>query len=265
MKIFDVHAHIYPDKIADKAVENIGRFYGLRMTGGGTIDALLKGAEKFGVEKIVVCSVATAARQVRKINDFMASQLGEPKFLPLATIHPDMDKIEISDEAARIKDTGLKGIKLHPDCQAFKLSGAEGRKIFDALGDFDMPVLVHTGDKRLNFSHPDYMIEIARDYPHITFIAAHFGGWSEWDKALRYKGLSNVYFDTSSTLAFLDKTVAAGIIYSLGAEKFLYGTDFPMWSYENEIRRVIDLRLGDENNEAIFRKNAEKLFKTEIE
>ncbi len=261
MKIIDTHAHIYPDVIADKAVENIGKFYNIPMTGHGKIADLLALSEEYDVAKVVVCSVATSAHQVSRINDFMASQLSQEKFHPLATLHPDMDKQAIKDEVARIKELGLKGIKLHPDCQAFKLNGEKGLKLFDAIGDFDMPILVHTGDKRYNFSHPEYMIEIARDFPSLTFIAAHFGGWSEWEQAMKYKGLKNVMFDTSSTLFMLDKHIAKVVILGLGAEKFMFGTDFPMWSYATEIQRLLDLDLGDEINEAVFHSNAERLFK----
>lgn len=260
MKIIDTHAHIYPDVIADKAVASIGRFYDIEMDSHGKISDLADLSDKFGIEKIVVCSVATSAHQVCKINDFMAAQLEREKFHPLATLHPDMDKAQIVDEVARIKELGLKGIKLHPDCQAFKLNGERGLKLFDAIGDFDLPVLVHTGDKRYDFSHPEYMIEIARDYPQLTFVAAHFGGWSEWDKAMKYKGLKNVMFDTSSTLFMLDKQIAKAIILGLGADKFMFGTDFPMWSYETEIPRLLALDLGEENNEAVFYNNAKRLF-----
>ena len=171
-----------------------------------------------------------------------------------------MDKYEIKDEVLRIKALGLKGIKLHPDCQTFKLSGERGLKIFDALGDFDLPILVHTGDRRFDYSHPEYMIEVARDYPHLKFIAAHFGGWTEWEQALLYKGLKNVWFDTSSSLFQLDAQIAKTVIFGLGAEKFMFGTDFPMWQCDKEIERVLALDLGERNNELIFHKNAEDLF-----
>lgn len=260
MKIIDTHVHIYPDAIADKAAESIGKFYNIKMLGRGRIGDLLLSMHNNGVGKAVVCSVATAKHQVSRINDFMASQLSIEELHPLATMHPDMDKYEIKDEVLRIKALGLKGIKLHPDCQTFKLSGERGLKIFDALGDFDLPILVHTGDRRFDYSHPEYMIEVARDYPHLKFIAAHFGGWTEWEQALLYKGLKNVWFDTSSSLFQLDAQIAKTVIFGLGAEKFMFGTDFPMWQCDKEIERVLALDLGERNNELIFHKNAEDLF-----
>ena len=42
MKIIDFHSHIYPEKIAEKAVESVGEFYGIGMDGKGTAKDLLK-------------------------------------------------------------------------------------------------------------------------------------------------------------------------------------------------------------------------------
>ena len=36
LKIADAHTHIYPAKIAEKAVHAVGDFYNIPMTGGGT-------------------------------------------------------------------------------------------------------------------------------------------------------------------------------------------------------------------------------------
>lgn len=261
MRIIDAHVHIYPDVIADKAIEGISKFYdGMIMQNSGKVCDLVETMRQSGIDKAVVCSVATSKKQVSRINDFMALQLQRKELHPLATLHPDMDRYEIIDEVARIKAMGLKGIKLHPDCQCFKLNGERGLRLFDAISDFDLPVLVHTGDKRFDYSHPKYMVEIARDYPDIRFIAAHFGGWSEWEDALRYKGLKNVWFDTSSTLYQLDGQIAKSVLFSLGIERFMFGTDYPMWNCSEEIERIYELDLGEKNNELVFHKNAERLF-----
>ena len=42
MEIIDAHAHIYPDKIADKATKAIGDFYGLNMEMTGTAERLVE-------------------------------------------------------------------------------------------------------------------------------------------------------------------------------------------------------------------------------
>ena len=47
--IIDAHAHIFPDKIAQKATDNIGSFYDLYMNFDGTADMLIKQGDECGV------------------------------------------------------------------------------------------------------------------------------------------------------------------------------------------------------------------------
>ncbi len=119
-KIIDFHAHIFPDKIAKKATENIGRFYGIEMSGNGSVNALLQSAAAFNVEKFIVHSTATTHRQVNAINDFIFDEISkESRFIGFMTLHPDMTKEEIDETVDLNIARGMKGIKLHPDFQKF--------------------------------------------------------------------------------------------------------------------------------------------------
>jgi len=260
-----MHAHIYPDKIAAKAVNAIKEFYDLPMANKeGTVANLKSLAEEAGVVKVVVHSVATLARQVESINTFVAREAAKDKlFLPFATLHPDMTKQNIKNELNRLKEMGIKGIKLHPDFQEFSIDGDAAGKILDCL-DGSLPIQMHTGDKRKNFSSPLKMMQAAKRYPHLRFIAAHFGGWSEWEYAEGYEETPNVFFDTSSTLEFLDKDRAKEIIDYLGADRFMFGTDYPMWDYKGELNRIKALGLPSQTLEKILYTNAVKFMNLEL-
>ena len=67
MKIIDAHAHIFPQKIADRAVQSIGAFYDIPMDDGGTADILLEEMRAANVSQSLVCSVATKPEQVTAI------------------------------------------------------------------------------------------------------------------------------------------------------------------------------------------------------
>ena len=118
--VIDVHAHIYPDNIAEKAAMNIGYFYDKHMTNpNGSVKRLLEIGDRAGVDKFVVHSAATTPHQVKSINNFIkASVLAHPdRFVGLCTIHPGME--DPIAELERAESLGLKGIKLHPDFQKF--------------------------------------------------------------------------------------------------------------------------------------------------
>ena len=69
--IIDIHAHVFPDKIAEKASHGIEDFYGISVSNNGTLDRLLKVSDEAGVDKIVIHSPATAAHQVVSINNYI--------------------------------------------------------------------------------------------------------------------------------------------------------------------------------------------------
>lgn len=260
-RVIDMHAHIYPQKIADKASQAIGDFYSLDMAyKDSTADRLKKIAAQNGVVKIVIHSVATSPKQVVSINNFVnAEALKDDIFLPFATLHPDMTSTEIKAELTRVKTLGMRGIKLHPDFQEFAIDSDRAYKLMEQM-DGSLPILVHTGDRRKNYSHPFQMVKTAKDFSHLSFIGAHLGGYSEWENVGAYKDVDNVYFDCSSSLAFLEAERAAEIINMLGVDRVMYGLDFPMWDYESELEKLHKLPLSQEVIKKILFDNANKFM-----
>ena len=254
--IYDCHAHIYPQKIAMKAAGAIGDFYHVPMFGDGTPETLLAQGTEAGISRFLVHSVATVPHQVASVNRFIADEAAKhPQFIPFMTLHPDMTAEEMDAAVEEALGMGFRGIKLHPDFQRFAINGADAQRMYDVVGG-RMPFLFHTGDKRYNYSHPQYLAEMARRYPSIRFIGAHFGAWSCWDWDYEcYRGLDNVWFDTSSSLYWFAPEDAAHRIHDLGAERYFFGTDYPMWSAKEEIERFLALPLTEREREMIFATN----------
>ena len=254
--IYDCHAHIYPQKIAVKAAGAIGDFYHVPMFGDGTPEMLLEEGKASGISKFLVHSVATVPHQVASINGFIAREAAaHPEFIPFMTLHQDLTAEEIDRAVCEAIDLGFKGIKLHPDFQKFAINSPEAQKMYDVVGG-RLPFLLHTGDKRYDYSHPQYLAEMARKYPHTRFIGAHFGAWSCWDWGYDcYRGLDNVWFDTSSALFWFKPEDAAVRIRDLGVERYFFGTDYPMWSARDEVERFLALPLTEEERVKIFAAN----------
>ncbi len=257
-EIIDVHAHIFPKKIREKAVAAIGMFYTLPMKGEGSSRDLLKHGRKINVKKYVVHSVATNPRQVMHINDFIAEQVMlHPEFIGFATIHPDMENL--FEEIERAIGLGLHGIKLHPDFQQFDIDSPEAVRLYKIVNG-RVPILMHMGDKSKDFSAPRRLARVMELFPEQVFIAAHLGGYSTWEDAKKYVIGKPVYIDTSSSLFALDPKEASDIIRAHGADKVLFGTDYPMWLHEEEYARFCTLPLTDAEREAILYENARKLL-----
>ncbi len=262
MEIIDSHAHIYPERIAQKATDAIGVFYDIKMEmPAGTPEQLIEDGKRAGVSRYVVHSVATTAHQVRSINEFIKSEIDKHgEFIGFMTLHQDLTEEEVAREVDWCVENGFKGVKLHPDFQKFYIDGENAQKFYKIIGN-RLPILFHVGDNRYDYSEPERVVKMAKKYPEVNFIAAHFGGYRCWDKVEIYKGLKNVYFDTCSSLAFIDANRAGEIIKLLGAERFFFATDFPMWDAEKELSRFNEINLTKEEREMIFSKNIKKLLK----
>lgn len=262
MRITNAHTHIFPDKLADKASKSIGDFYGVPMHSGASVELLLKDGEGIGTEKYLVCSSAVTASQVIGINDFIAQECKKhPEFIGFAAMHRDFEDYET--ELDRVVLLGLTGVKFHNDFQKFDIDDEKMFPIYDAISKRGLKVLFHMGDDRYDYTAPARLARVAAAFPQMICIGAHFGGYKRWEDAYKLPVLPNVYFDTSSSLEWLDKEHARKMIERFGAEHFMFGTDFPMWDSAKELKKFFALGLSDEINEMILWKNFYKLHKIE--
>jgi len=260
--IYDCHTHIYPEKIAGKAVKSIGDFYDIPMERDGTVETLIRQSKEAGISKCLALAVAVEARQVAHINDFLIRSLEEhpEELIGFATLHPDME--DPGAEVERVLKAGAKGIKLHPDMQHFSLAEERADKLFAACEGV-CPMMFHTGDKRYHNSNPSLIPPILKKHPGLTLICAHFGGYSEWDEAARCLADTNVYVDTSSSFFALDRDRVKELIALYGEDRILFGTDFPMWDAKPEIDYLLSLGLSETALKKIFSGNLSKLLRLE--
>ena len=260
--VIDSHCHIYPEKIAERAVAGTSNFYSQVFACKGTVTDLEIEAKKAGIDFMIVQSVATTPKQVKSINEFIAREVANSggKMLGLGTLHPDSE--DIKGDIAHLKELGLKGVKLHPDIQAFKLDDYRCLKIYELMEKEDLVLLLHTGDSRYDYSNPNRLIPILETYTNLKVIGAHFGGYSIWDEAIKVlPHHDNFYVDCSSSFPFIkDKNKAVELIKAYGEDRVLFGTDYPMWSPKEEIDYFLSLDLTDEAKEKILSLNAKKLF-----
>lgn len=262
-KNIDVHAHIFPGKIRDKAVASIGHFYDIHMDAKGSPDDLLQQGSKIGTVAYVVHSVATLPRQVQHINDFISQQMQEHKeFIGYATLHPFMEDVE--GEIERAIEMGLKGIKIHPDFQQFDIDDEAAMYMYEKL-EGRLPVICHMGDEVKRYSAPKKLAKVIEAFPDLKIIAAHMGGYSEWEDAEKYVIGKNVWVDTSSTLFALAPEKVVDLIHKHGVDRVLFGTDYPMWRPDEELERFMKMDLTEEEREKILWKNAAEFLDLKID
>ena len=257
-KIIDFHCHIYPEKIAAKAVAGTDAFYCEHSKHLGTPDDLARCSG--GIDRVVVHSVATTPAQVGRINEYIAAEAEKnPALIGFGTLHPASDDIE--GDVRHLVSLGLHGVKMHPEIQGVRIDDPRCMKIYELCEKHGLVVLLHTGDKRYDMSNPNRLAPLARSHPGLKLVGAHFGGYTIWEEASRLlEDVGSLYVDSSSSLPYLTPDTARDIISRFGADRVLFGTDYPMHDPAEEVGRMLSLGLTDDEYRKIFFDNAAHLL-----
>ena len=261
MPIIDAHAHIYPEKIAAKAVSAVGKFYGVEhsMAGKGSPEDLLSHKEA-GITHFIVHSVATSPRAVTTINDFIAAQCAKhPEFIGFGTMHQDFEDMEA--EVERAIGMGLHGFKLHPDTQEVNMDDPRLMNFYEMIAG-RVPLAVHTGDYRYDFSSPRRLVRILKTFPDLVVDATHLGGWSTYDIGYDILhedlvGEERLFVDASSSFTWVGRRHMRELIRMWGPDRVMYGSDYPMWDPTHELNEMLHCELTDDELEKVLWRNAE--------
>ena len=257
MPVIDCHCHIYPEKIAQRAASSVRDFYHIPMhTLDATVENLLATCENTPITHHVVCSVATKPATVEAINSFIAAECAaHPSLIGFATMHQDYEDPE--REIERAIGLGLVGLKLHPDTQAVELDDPRLMRIYEII-EGRIPLMVHTGDYRYDYSHPRRLKKVLAAFPNLVVNAAHFGGWSVFDYAFELLECERCFVDACSSMEYLGPRRTRELIDAYGVDRVMFGSDFPMWNPVAELERILALGLSDDALEKILHRNCER-------
>lgn len=267
--IVDFHTHTFPDKIAEKTIAYLTQKGGLDPYRGGTVDDLLDSMRRWGVDYSVVLPVATLPKQERSINALSAERNGRDRLFFAGGIHPDCEDVEGTLDF--IKQSGLFGVKLHPDYQGVDFDDKRYLRIMDAAFDRGLYVVTHAGIDVGYRDHvhctPDMILRALKSLgskAENRLILAHMGGYELPDEVLQKLVGLPVYMDTAAVLKLYPEKCRE-IIKAHGADKILFASDSP-WEHPGDFAEIIrSFGLTQDEEEQIFFRNAEKILGTCLE
>lgn len=262
MTVIDAHVHLYPEKIAQRASDSVGEFYHYPMFDDGAVDTMLGAVAGSPITHHIVYSVATKPSNVQSINDFIAQTCREhDNFIGFATMHQDYPDPEA--EIERAIGLGLRGLKLHPDTQGVNMDDPRLMRIYEII-EGRLPLVVHTGDYRYDFSHPRRLVNVLHTFPNLVVDAAHFGGWSIFDVAVEYLEHERCFLDMSSSQKFLGPRRTRELCEIYGTDRILFGSDFPMWNPVSELEQFAALGFSESEFANMTWHNAERFLGFEV-
>ena len=280
--IIDMHTHIFPDAIADRAVSRLRAGSHTRAFLDGRGASLRESALQAGIDLSVVLPVATSAHQVEHIN-LRAVKIreteAETRVTSFGAAHPeDPDWKKHLDQAAA---AGLQGIKIHPPYQEVDADDPRYLRILNRAGELGLLVVTHAGlDVGLpgaEQSTPEKLRRALRAVGPVRLICAHMGGWGCWERVCDALCDTSARIDTSfslgpmtpagdgypwteKTLARLDPETFCAMIRAFGADRVLFGTDSPWSDQAGEVQAFRRLPLTEEEKTLILGENARLLL-----
>ena len=273
--IIDFHTHNFPDPIAPRAIATMVEMLQHKFIpfGDGTLGCQLADAHAGGIDRCVMCPIATKPSQAEvilrtalEIRDGARGEDAARTIIPLASVHPADPDFWAHLKA--IADAGIPGIKLHPYYQGFRLDDPAVFPFFAAVRDLGLAVISHCG-----YDHGFRGVpmscgpaEIATLLAAVSglgprFVAAHLGGREGNPPGATDRLLATgCLIDTACLEMLQDDPDAIRVIETWPADRIVFGTDYP-WNRQRRLVEWVKAHRADEaEREKIFHLNAERIL-----
>lgn len=293
MKKIDIHCHTTNHKL-----------YGLH-TDYARIEDILEHMRKYEIEKTVLVATYFPHKGTGVTNQMLLERIkGRPELIAFGSIDvenkPEQGLKELDELAAERK---IKGIKLYPGYQEFSPSDEKMSQIYALAERYSLPVMLHTGSlhcsirdqyniecaviensakntrckgvycikENMYLSEPRQLINAAKKFPKVNFIASHLG-YPHYNQLIELlQNCPNVHTDVSGVFksGYEDdyktelEIEIPRIAKAVGIERMLFGTDFPIQSVQDSVRIVESLKLNASEKEMMYYKTAAKLLRLE--
>lgn len=266
--IIDFHTHIFPEKIAARALASLSSTIHAKPCMDGTILGLLASMEESGIDLSVILPVVTDLRQFDSILRF-ADRINETYadrsaggLISLAGMHPSDENYK--EHLALIKKEGFAGIKIHPNYQGIFFSDIRYKRMLSAASELGLFVLTHTGydpyTPDTEYCTPDMILEVIKDVAPPKLVLAHMGSNEYYEEAEEKLCGQNVYLDTAYSILHLTDETLVRMIRRHGTDKVLFATDCPWAEQKACVQKLKGCGLTKEELQKLFCENARSLL-----
>jgi hypothetical protein len=263
LRIFANHAHVFPASVNPN----------------GTIDRLLRMMDACGIEQAVCFAPFTSQLIGTGIdqNHWLAAEVaGKSRLVGFGTL--DLKRDDIKSQVKQAADLGLRGLKMHPNVQEFDILCPAAMQAYDAAQELGLFITFHSGVHRYRIAHYEVLKfdEVAYQFPDLRFSLEHVGGYAFFNEALAvitnnipyppipgheprvYGGLTSIFTPDYIRMWYMPPERLAELIAQTGAERLIFGLDFPYNLEENTqtaLRTLQGLGLPEEQLGLILGQN----------
>ncbi len=272
--VIDEHVHVTPDQLAAASAKAFADRNKWSWIYDGTIGTLLRLMDEAGIAKAIITNNVVNADFVPKANDFTAAKVKEhpDRLAGFIFIHPDYK--DASGEVERCAKNGFKAIKINGSLLQFFPEDERMDKVYKKAMELGVPIMTHCGPNVENFwkgtkeikerqyAEPKSFVPMLKRYPELKLVLAHFAGATHYytDALEVLDQFPSVMVDTSMVLHKMSTDEATKFIKRIGADRVMFGTDYPGHSLAENIALVKALGLTEEEKRKIFSQNVISFF-----
>lgn len=277
--IIDCHTHIFPDGARkdresfcqrDEGFSSIYRDSKARVVGA---EELIASMDESGIEKSVICGFPWNNPELCSLHNqyLLESASRYPHrlivFISLLFSNPDWSAMEL-DRGIKNGAKGAGEVAFYHremTCQDIELM----RPVLSRMEREKIPILLHTNE-RIGHAYPgkgmtplEVFYEFILSFPNLPIILAHWGGGFPFYELMPEvsKAMTHVYYDTAASPFLYSKKIYAVVSEIVGAEKILFGSDYPLIRPRRYFQELEESGLSEEDREKILGLNFLRIFK----
>jgi predicted TIM-barrel fold metal-dependent hydrolase len=276
--IIDFHSHVFPPQIKKNRSKYIERdpcfaiLYSNPDSKMATAEELIASMDKAGVDISAILNIGWTTHELCvETNDYIIESISRypQRLVGFCAVQPQSPQAAVA-EIERCANAGIRGVgELRPDIQLFDLGDEIVMEpLVEVLRKHQLILLTHASEP---VGHdypgkggitPDILYPFITSFPDLTIVCAHWGGGLPFYALMPEvrQAMSNVYFDTAASPFLYSPQVYNQVIQLVGADKILFGSDYPLLAQRRLLEEIKGLDLPEEIKELIISGNAQRLL-----
>ena len=276
--VIDFHTHIFPPQIKKNRRKYIDSdpcfaiLYSEKDARLATADELIDSMDKAGIDISVIANYGWTTHELCvETNDYILESIARypDRLVGFCAVQPNSLEAAIT-EIERCARGGIKGVgELRPDMQLFDFRDGEIMEpLIEAVRKHNLILLTHAsepvghGYPGKGSVTPDVLYPFITSFPDLTIVCAHWGGGLPFYALMPEvkEAMRNVFFDTAASPFLYTPQVYSQVIQLVGADRILFGTDYPLLAQSRLLEEINSADLSEEARELILSGNARRLL-----
>jgi len=276
--IIDFHTHVFPPDVKKNRNKYIERdpcfaiLYSDPKAKIATADELIASMDEAGVDISVILNIGWTTHELCvETNDYIIDAVSRypQRLVGFCAVQPNSPKAAAA-EIERCAKAGIKGVgEMRPDIQLFDLGDEMIMEpLAEVLKEHKLALLLHSSEpighnypgKGVMF--PDVLYPFITSFPDLTIVCAHWGGGLPFYALMPEvkKAMANVYFDSAASPFLYTPEVYSQVIKLVGADKVLFGSDYPLLTQSRLLSEIETLDMPEETKNLVLAGNALRLL-----